>query len=141
MALVAFADIRKSSRPFLEDKTEDDFFQIDVRTSLPNHFLSFICLFIVMKQFLSRLMRVYLQVRVCSGKPMTVVASRKGFYPAGKRLLLSHTLVGLLQQNSRIFDAVSLSYVIVMFRSLNSFIYFWSWNSIYTFSVRQFLIL
>ncbi|PKI70197.1 hypothetical protein CRG98_009389, partial [Punica granatum] len=65
--------IRKSSRPFLEDKTEDDFFQIDVR--------------------------------VCSGKPMTIVASRKGFYPAGKRLLLSHTLVGLLQQNSRIFDA------------------------------------
>ncbi|KAI4380533.1 hypothetical protein MLD38_006711 [Melastoma candidum] len=65
--------IRKSSRPFLEDKTEDDFFQIDVR--------------------------------ICSGKPMTVVVSRKGFYPAGKRNLLSHTLVGLLQQNSRVFDA------------------------------------
>ncbi|KAK4775252.1 hypothetical protein SAY86_010187 [Trapa natans] len=65
--------IRKSSRPFLEDKTEDDFFQIDVR--------------------------------VCSGKPMTIVASRKGFYPAGKRLLLTHTLVGLLQQNSRTFNA------------------------------------
>ncbi|GJT17994.1 hypothetical protein Tco_0876700 [Tanacetum coccineum] len=28
-------------------------------------------------------------VRVCSGKPMTIVASRKRFYPAGKRLLLS----------------------------------------------------
>lgn len=25
------ADIRRSTRPFLEDKTEDDFFQIDVR--------------------------------------------------------------------------------------------------------------
>ncbi|CAL5439140.1 unnamed protein product [Camellia sinensis] len=65
--------IRKSTRPFLEDKTEDDFFQIDVR--------------------------------VCSGKPMTIVGSRKGFYPAGKRSLLGHSLVGLLQQISRVFDA------------------------------------
>ncbi|KAB1212001.1 Clustered mitochondria protein [Morella rubra] len=65
--------IRRSSRPFLEDKTEDDLFQIDVR--------------------------------VCSGKPTTIVASRKGFYPTGKRLLLSHSLVGLLQQISRAFDA------------------------------------
>ncbi|XP_048133887.1 protein REDUCED CHLOROPLAST COVERAGE 2 isoform X2 [Rhodamnia argentea] len=65
--------IRRSTRPFLDDNTEDDFFQIDVR--------------------------------ICSGKPMTVVASKKGFYPAGKRILISHTLVGLLQQNSRIFDA------------------------------------
>ncbi|KAF7838111.1 protein TSS [Senna tora] len=65
--------IRRSNRPFLEDKTEDDFFQIDVR--------------------------------VCSGKPTTIVASRKGFYPAGKRPLVSHTLVGLLQQISRVFDA------------------------------------
>ncbi|KAK9060659.1 hypothetical protein SSX86_021365 [Deinandra increscens subsp. villosa] len=64
--------IRRSARPFLEDKTDDDFFQIDVR--------------------------------VCSGKPMTIVASRKGFYPAGKRTLFSHSLVGLLQQISRIFD-------------------------------------
>ncbi|KAK4265423.1 hypothetical protein QN277_026478 [Acacia crassicarpa] len=65
--------IRRSNRPFLEDKTDDDFFQIDVR--------------------------------VCSGKPTTIVASRKGFYPAGKRLLISHTLVGLLQQISRVFDS------------------------------------
>ncbi|KAI3715095.1 hypothetical protein L6452_22062 [Arctium lappa] len=64
--------IRRTARPFLEDKTEDDYFQIDVR--------------------------------VCSGKPMTIVASRKGFYPAGKPILLSHSLVGLLQQISRIFD-------------------------------------
>lgn len=27
-------DIRRSNRPFLEDKTEDDFFQIDVRIFL-----------------------------------------------------------------------------------------------------------
>ncbi|XVF34343.1 hypothetical protein REPUB_Repub18cG0051600 [Reevesia pubescens] len=65
--------IRRSSRPFLEDKIEDDFFQIDVR--------------------------------VCSGKPMTIVASRKGFYPAGKRPLLCHSLVTLLQQISRVFEA------------------------------------
>lgn len=26
-----FADIRRSTRPFLEDKTEDDLFQMDVR--------------------------------------------------------------------------------------------------------------
>ncbi|MED6123393.1 hypothetical protein PIB30_048756 [Stylosanthes scabra] len=68
-----FQYIRRSNRPFLEDKTENDFFQIDVR--------------------------------VCSGKPTTIVASRTGFYPAGKRLLVSHTLVGLLQQISRVFDS------------------------------------
>ncbi|XP_058213810.1 protein REDUCED CHLOROPLAST COVERAGE 2 [Rhododendron vialii] len=65
--------IRRSTRPFLEEKTKDEFFQIDVR--------------------------------VCSGKPTTIVASRKGFYPAGKPTLLGHSLVGLLQQISRIFDA------------------------------------
>ncbi|KAH9615729.1 hypothetical protein KSS87_020914, partial [Heliosperma pusillum] len=64
--------IRRSHRPFLEDKTEDDFFQIDVR--------------------------------VCSGKPTTIVASREGFYPSGRRSLLCHTLVALLQQLSRVFD-------------------------------------
>ncbi|KAJ6698684.1 EUKARYOTIC TRANSLATION INITIATION FACTOR 3 SUBUNIT EIF-3 [Salix purpurea] len=65
--------IRRSNRPFLEDKTEDDFFQIDVR--------------------------------VCSGKPMTIVASREGFYPAGKRVLLCRSLTTLLQQISRVFDS------------------------------------
>ncbi|KAI4377269.1 hypothetical protein MLD38_014929 [Melastoma candidum] len=36
-----------------------------------------------------------------------MISSRlmKGFYPSGKRNHLSHTLVGLLQQNSRVFDA------------------------------------
>ncbi|CAA2967445.1 TSS isoform X2 [Olea europaea subsp. europaea] len=65
--------IRRSTRPFLEDKTDDDFFQIDVR--------------------------------ICSGKATTIVASRKGFYPSGKRVLLSHSMVCLLQQISRIFDS------------------------------------
>ncbi|KAJ3699054.1 hypothetical protein LUZ61_002759 [Rhynchospora tenuis] len=64
--------IRRSSRPFVDDKTEDDFWQLDVR--------------------------------VCQGKPVTIVASRRGFYPAGKRALLNHSLVGLLQQISRAFD-------------------------------------
>nr|XP_027106972.1 protein TSS-like isoform X1 [Coffea arabica] len=65
--------IRRSNRPFLDDKSEDDFFQIDVR--------------------------------VCSGKPTTIVVCEKGFYPAGRRILLRHSLVGLLQQLSRVFDA------------------------------------
>ncbi|KAG8070424.1 hypothetical protein GUJ93_ZPchr0006g44035 [Zizania palustris] len=64
--------IRRSMRPFVDDKREDYFFQIDVR--------------------------------VCSGKPVTIVASKAGFYPAGKRLLISNSLVGLLQQTSRAFD-------------------------------------
>ncbi|RLM79134.1 protein TSS [Panicum miliaceum] len=64
--------IRRSTRPFVHDKREDDFFQIDVR--------------------------------VCNGKPVTIVASQAGFYPAGKRALISRSLVGLLQQTSRAFD-------------------------------------
>uniref|UniRef100_J3LBG1 Clu domain-containing protein n=1 Tax=Oryza brachyantha TaxID=4533 RepID=J3LBG1_ORYBR len=64
--------IRRSTRPFVDDKKDDDFFQIDVR--------------------------------VCSGKPVTIVASIAGFYPAGKRSLICHSLVGLLQQTSRAFD-------------------------------------
>lgn len=49
---------------------------------------------------------LYLKARVCSGKPMTIVASREGFYPSGRRQLRCHSLVGLLQQLSRVFDAV-----------------------------------
>ncbi|XP_068651789.1 protein REDUCED CHLOROPLAST COVERAGE 2-like [Aristolochia californica] len=64
--------IRRSSRPFGEDKGENDFFQVDVR--------------------------------ICNGKLVTIVASNKGFYPAGKQPLLSHSLVGLLKQISRAFD-------------------------------------
>ncbi|KAG1326475.1 putative protein TSS [Cocos nucifera] len=72
--------IRRSSRPFLDDKKEDDFFQIDWELEIDK------------------------QARICTGKPVTIVASQKGFYPAGKRALLSHSLVGLLQQISRAFD-------------------------------------
>ncbi|XP_062220553.1 protein REDUCED CHLOROPLAST COVERAGE 2-like [Phragmites australis] len=64
--------IRRSTRPFVDDKKEDDFFQIDLR--------------------------------VCNGKPVTIVASQAGFYPAGKCALISRSLVGLLQQTSRAFD-------------------------------------
>ncbi|KAG0475187.1 hypothetical protein HPP92_014873 [Vanilla planifolia] len=64
--------IRRSSRPFAEDKEANDLFKIDVR--------------------------------VCNGKLVTVVACRKGFYPAGKGVIVSHSLVGLLQQISRAFD-------------------------------------
>ncbi|KAH0871304.1 hypothetical protein HID58_078326 [Brassica napus] len=45
-----------------------------------------------------------IDVKVSSGKPITVVASRTGFYPAGKQQLLCHSLVELLQQISRPFD-------------------------------------
>ncbi|KAM3244561.1 hypothetical protein ACQJBY_056090 [Aegilops geniculata] len=65
--------IRRSARPFVDDKREEDFFQIDVR--------------------------------VCNGKPVTIVASRAGFYPSGKRALINHSLVGLLQQTNRGFEA------------------------------------
>ncbi|CAH2077719.1 unnamed protein product [Thlaspi arvense] len=44
-------------------------------------------------------------IKVSSGKPITVVASRTGFFPAGKQQLLCHSLVELLQQISRPFDA------------------------------------
>ncbi|XP_020672627.1 protein TSS [Dendrobium catenatum] len=64
--------IRRSVRPFVDDKRVDDFFQIDVR--------------------------------FCNGKLVTIVACRNGFYPAGKRALTSHSLVGLLLQISRSFD-------------------------------------
>lgn len=54
-----------------------------------------------------RLIRDFnVQLRICNGKLVTIVASRAGFYPAGKRPLLSHSLVGLLQQISRAFDGV-----------------------------------
>ncbi|XP_013604060.1 PREDICTED: protein TSS-like [Brassica oleracea var. oleracea] len=46
-----------------------------------------------------------IDVKVSSGKPITVVASRTGFFPAGKQQLLCQSLVELLQQISRPFDA------------------------------------
>ncbi|XP_061340080.1 protein REDUCED CHLOROPLAST COVERAGE 3 [Gastrolobium bilobum] len=44
-----------------------------------------------------------LQVKICNGKGVEVVASEKGFYTVGKQSLQSHTLVDLLQQLSRGF--------------------------------------
>ncbi|KAK7381565.1 hypothetical protein VNO80_00110 [Phaseolus coccineus] len=44
-----------------------------------------------------------LQVKICNGKVIEVVASEKGFYTVGKQSLHSHTLVDLLQQLSRAF--------------------------------------
>lgn len=124
-------DIRKSTRPFLEGKTDDDFFQIDVsilqvfllmssylyklillvQTHISYIFYGFVLLSyrLVIQGKRVRWVNIYsfIQVRVCSGKPTTIVASRNGFYPAGKPTLCTHSLVGLLQQISRIFDAVS----------------------------------
>ncbi|XP_074581580.1 protein REDUCED CHLOROPLAST COVERAGE 2-like isoform X2 [Curcuma longa] len=65
--------IRRTSRPFVDDKKEDDFFQIDVK--------------------------------ICNGKLVTIIATKDGFYPSGKRSLISHSLVYLLQQISRAFDS------------------------------------
>ncbi|KAK7294066.1 hypothetical protein RJT34_16949 [Clitoria ternatea] len=44
------------------------------------------------------------QVKICNGKVIEVVASEKGFYTVGKHSLQSHTLVDLLQQLSRGFS-------------------------------------
>ncbi|XAR50527.1 hypothetical protein NMG60_11004873 [Bertholletia excelsa] len=44
-----------------------------------------------------------MQVKICNGKIITVVASVKGFYTLGKQSLQSHSMVDLLQQLSRAF--------------------------------------
>ncbi|KAL9244698.1 hypothetical protein vseg_018447 [Gypsophila vaccaria] len=44
-----------------------------------------------------------LQIKICNGKIIQVVASRKGFYALGKRVLQSHSLVDLLHQHSQAF--------------------------------------
>ncbi|GMQ08986.1 hypothetical protein CsSME_00052497 [Camellia sinensis var. sinensis] len=44
-----------------------------------------------------------MQIKICNGKLIQVVASVKGFYTAGKQSLQSHSLVDLLQQLSRAF--------------------------------------
>ncbi|PWZ43715.1 Protein TSS [Zea mays] len=44
-----------------------------------------------------------IEVKVCNGKLLHVVASRKGFYLAGKPQNVSHSLVDLLQQLSNAF--------------------------------------
>lgn len=44
-----------------------------------------------------------MQVKICNGKIIQVVASVKGFYTVGKHFVQSHSLVDLLQQLSRSF--------------------------------------
>ncbi|XP_077214397.1 protein REDUCED CHLOROPLAST COVERAGE 3-like [Tasmannia lanceolata] len=44
-----------------------------------------------------------IEVKICNGKVVTVVASFKGFYIMGKQFIQSHSLVDLLQQLSRAF--------------------------------------
>ncbi|CAL0324166.1 unnamed protein product [Lupinus luteus] len=45
----------------------------------------------------------HLQIKICNGKIIEVVASEKGFYTSGKHSVQSHSLVDLLQQLSRDF--------------------------------------
>ncbi|KAK4375466.1 hypothetical protein RND71_006143 [Anisodus tanguticus] len=44
-----------------------------------------------------------LQIKICNGKTLQVVAAAKGFYTLGKPLMRSHCLVDLLQQLSQAF--------------------------------------
>ncbi|KAL5575770.1 hypothetical protein UlMin_017469, partial [Ulmus minor] len=44
-----------------------------------------------------------IQIRICNGKQIQVVASVKGFYTVGKQFLQSQSLVDLLQQQSQAF--------------------------------------
>lgn len=44
-----------------------------------------------------------LQIKICNGKTIQVVASTKGFYTSGKQSLQSHSLVDLLHQHSQAF--------------------------------------
>lgn len=48
-----------------------------------------------------------LQIKICNGKIIQVMASVKGFYTLGKQHLQSHSLVDLLQQQSQAFSNVS----------------------------------
>lgn len=44
-----------------------------------------------------------LQIKICNGKIIQVVASTKGFYTLGKQFIQSHSLVDLLHQHSQAF--------------------------------------
>ncbi|XP_051147762.1 protein REDUCED CHLOROPLAST COVERAGE 3-like [Andrographis paniculata] len=44
-----------------------------------------------------------MQIKICNGKTIQVMASAKGFYASGKQYLLSHSLTDLLQQQSQAF--------------------------------------
>lgn len=47
-----------------------------------------------------------IQIKICNGKLIQVVASVKGFYTLGKQLSQSHSLVDLLQNLSQAFANV-----------------------------------
>ncbi|GER48453.1 tetratricopeptide repeat protein [Striga asiatica] len=47
-----------------------------------------------------------MQIKICNGKIINVMASTKGFYTLGKQFLQSHSLVDLLQQQSQAFANV-----------------------------------
>lgn len=49
-----------------------------------------------------------LQIKICNGKTLQVVAAAKGFYTLGKPLMRSQCLVDLLQQLSQAFANVSI---------------------------------
>ena len=52
----------------------------------------------------------HVQVRVCTGKPTTIVASRIGFCLVEKLVPVSYTLVDILQQIGTVANAISLEY-------------------------------
>lgn len=58
-----------------------------------------------------------LQIKICNGKVIPVVASTKGFYTTGKQFLQSHSLVDLLQQLSQAFANVSISLNEILFHT------------------------
>ncbi|KAK3020493.1 hypothetical protein RJ639_045743 [Escallonia herrerae] len=45
-----------------------------------------------------------MQIKICNGKSIQVVASVKGFYTLGKQVFQSHSVVDLLQQQSQAFS-------------------------------------
>ena len=48
-----------------------------------------------------------IQVKLCNGKLLTIIAGKKGFYNVGKQLVRSSNLVNLLQKLSKAFSNVS----------------------------------
>lgn len=47
-----------------------------------------------------------MQVKICNGKLVNIIASVEGFYSVGKQFMRSHSLVNLLQQLSSAFANV-----------------------------------
>ncbi|KAF3782810.1 TSS protein [Nymphaea thermarum] len=90
--------LRKSGHQFVEEKEEDDLFQIDVSINLPSRSSCSEC-----KYTPYIVIRILLQVKLINGKVVAVVASCKGFHTTGKQVYLCHTLVDLLQQLSSAF--------------------------------------